>query len=160
MLPTFPSRYWFTIGLPGVFSLAGWSPRIRTGLHVSRPTQVPQSHKRTCLHGAVTLCGRTFQTVPVRSLTIRSRPYNPQCAATHRVWALPLSIATTQGIDCFFLFLRVLRCFSSPRSPRTTCGDGPSARRVAPFGHLRIITRLRLPGDFRSLPRPSSPPEA
>ena len=39
VLFTFPSRYWSTIGLPGVFSLAGWSPRIRTGFHVSRPTQ-------------------------------------------------------------------------------------------------------------------------
>ena len=39
VLFTFPSRYWFAIGLPGVFSLAGWAPRIRTGLHVSRPTQ-------------------------------------------------------------------------------------------------------------------------
>ena len=34
------------------------------------------------------------------------------------------------------------------------------ARRVAPFGHLRIIGRSRLPADFRGLPRPSSPPGA
>ena len=33
VLLTFPSRYWSTVGLPGVFSLAGWSPRFR-------PTQV------------------------------------------------------------------------------------------------------------------------
>jgi hypothetical protein len=30
-------------------------------------------------------------------------------------------------------------------------------RRVAPFGHPRIKGCLRLPEDFRSLPRPSSP---
>ncbi|KAA6304845.1 hypothetical protein EZS27_043504, partial [termite gut metagenome] len=36
---TFPSRYWFTIGLSGVFSLTGWTRRIRTGLLVSRLTQ-------------------------------------------------------------------------------------------------------------------------
>ena len=30
------------------------------------------------------------------------------------VWALPRSLATTWGIICYFLFLRVLRCFSSP----------------------------------------------
>ena len=29
MLFTFPSRYWFAIGLSGVFSLTGWSRRIR-----------------------------------------------------------------------------------------------------------------------------------
>ena len=33
------------------------------------------------------------------------------------VWALPRSLATTGGIIIYFLFLRVLRCFSSPRSP-------------------------------------------
>ena len=36
------------------------------------------------------------------------------------VWALPISLATTFGIDVFFLFLRVIRCFSSPGSPRMT----------------------------------------
>ncbi len=41
VLFTFPSRYWFAIGLPGVFSLAGWSRRIRAGFHVPRPTQGP-----------------------------------------------------------------------------------------------------------------------
>ena len=40
VLPTFPSRYWSTIGLPGIFSLAAWSPQIQTGFLVSRPTQV------------------------------------------------------------------------------------------------------------------------
>ena len=32
------------------------------------------------------------------------------------IWALPISLATTFGIDIFFLFLRVIRCFSSPGS--------------------------------------------
>ena len=39
MLFTFPSQYSFAIGLMGVFSLAGWSRRIRAGLLVSRVTQ-------------------------------------------------------------------------------------------------------------------------
>ena len=34
--------------------------------------------------------------------------------ATPAVWALPRSLATTWGIIVYFLFLRVLRCFSSP----------------------------------------------
>src|SRR5579863_280668 len=38
VLFAFPSRYWFTIGQSGVFSLGGWSPHIQTGFHVSRPT--------------------------------------------------------------------------------------------------------------------------
>ena len=41
MLFTFPSRYLYTIGLQGVFSLAGWSRRIRSGFLVSRLTQDP-----------------------------------------------------------------------------------------------------------------------
>ena len=64
------------------------------------------------------------------------------------------------GYRCFFLFLRVLRCFSSPRSLRQNAGDRPSACRVAPFGHIRINVCLRLPVHFRSLPRPSSPPDS
>ena len=41
MLFTFPSRYLFAIGRQGVFRLGGWSPRLRTGFRVSRPTQGP-----------------------------------------------------------------------------------------------------------------------
>ena len=44
--------------------------------------------------------------------------YNPVTASTATVWALPLSLATTRGIMFYFLLLWVLRCFSSPRSPR------------------------------------------
>lgn len=34
-----------------------------------------------------------------------------------RVWALPVSLAATQGINDCSLFLRLLRCFSSARTP-------------------------------------------
>ena len=43
VLFTFPSRYWFAIGHRRVFSLGGWSPRIRTGFHVPGTTRVPAS---------------------------------------------------------------------------------------------------------------------
>ena len=60
----------------------------------------------------------------------------------------------------FFLFLRLLRCFSSPGSlPYTmdSCmGDGGFLRRVSPFRHPRIYGYLRLPAAFRSLSRLSS----
>src|SRR5918995_7263376 len=39
LLFTFPSRYWFAIGRQGVLRLGGWSPHVRTGFHVSRPTR-------------------------------------------------------------------------------------------------------------------------
>ena len=118
MLPTFPSRYWFAIGLPVIFSLAGWSPLLRTGFLVSRPTQETPSTQPRYPYGPLTLCGPTFQTVPVPGCVSYGRPYYPACASTPAVWAPPLSLATTQGIDSFFLLLQVLRCFSSLRSPR------------------------------------------
>jgi hypothetical protein len=52
-----------------------------------------------------------------------------------------------------FLFLGLLRCFSSARSP-------PDLRQVlgvAPFGNLWISAFVRLPTAYRSFTRPSSP---
>ena len=64
----------------------------------------------------------------------------------------------------FFLFLRLLRCFSSPGSPcmamDSPCSDRGFLCRVSPFGYLRICACLQLPAAFRSLPRPSSAPGA
>ena len=60
----------------------------------------------------------------------------------------------------YFLFLRVLRCFSSPRSPLTLSDSRPSTCWVVPFGNLRINGHLHLHGAYRSLSRPSSPPSA
>ena len=61
----------------------------------------------------------------------------------------------------YFLFLRVLRCFSSPRSPPRQKKRGyRQSRWVVPFGDPRIKGHLRLPADYRSLSRPSSPPRA
>ena len=61
---------------------------------------------------------------------------------------------------CFFLFLRLLRCFSSPGSPRMAMyspyADGGLLRRVSPFRYLRIIGYVLLPEAFRSLSRLSS----
>jgi|DEB0MinimDraft_6_1074348.scaffolds.fasta_scaffold46731_1 hypothetical protein len=58
---------------------------------------------------------------------------------------------------CCFLFLRVLRCFSSPRSPPYLRMNIHSRGWVAPFGDPRINASLQLPVDYRSLARPSSP---
>ena len=63
------------------------------------------------------------------------------------------------GNRCFFLFLQVLRCFSSLRSLILRC-FWPSAKKVDPFGHPRIESFLQIPADFRSLTRPSSLMEA
>src|SRR5574338_877384 len=43
VLFTFPSRYCFTIGHLGVFSLTRWSSLIHTGFHVSHATRDKQN---------------------------------------------------------------------------------------------------------------------
>ena len=90
------------------------------------------------------------------SATTQSEPRDARIT----VWALPRSLAATYGIDCFFLFLRVLRCFSSPGSPRTAMyslyADRGFLCRVSPFRYLRIIGYVLLPEAFRSLSRLSS----
>ena len=66
VLFAFPSRYWFTIGRLRVFSLGGWSPHLRTGFHVSRPTSLTLSSTTSFSRtGLSPRYGRTFQTVPL-----------------------------------------------------------------------------------------------
>ena len=115
MLFTFPSRYWFTIGLTGVFSLTGWSRRIRAEFLVFRVTQdtaMPNLGSNTGLSPSVVLLSRRFFSLdPYNVAVLLPR----SCVATVTVWALPRSLATTGGIIVYFLFLQVLRCFSSLR---------------------------------------------
>ena len=61
VLFAFPSRYWCTIGLPGVFSLGGWCRRVQAGFLRSRPTQDNASRLMDFAYGTVTLSGITFQ---------------------------------------------------------------------------------------------------
>ena len=60
----------------------------------------------------------------------------------------------------FFLFLRVLRWFSSPRSLQYAMDLRIDTMGlpwwVSPFGYPRIVAYVQLPEAFRSLSRPSS----
>ena len=49
VLFTFPSRYFFSIGHQGVFSLGGWAPRLPTRFLVSRGTLDPTALTRISL---------------------------------------------------------------------------------------------------------------
>lgn len=67
-----------------------------------------------------------------------------------KVWALPRSLATTYGIIGYFLFLRVLRCFSSPAYHVTALYiqagvNRHNSVRVSPFGHLRLNAYVAAP---------------
>ena len=67
-------------------------------------------------YGAVILCGATFQTLP---LTLRVQHRGPTTPATPRGTVAGLGCSPFArhywGNHCCFLFLGVLRCFSSPR---------------------------------------------
>ena len=65
VLFTFPSRYWFTIGLWRVFSLGGWSRQIHTGFLVSRATQDTDRLRQGVAYGIITLSDATFQMLPL-----------------------------------------------------------------------------------------------
>ena len=112
VLFTFPSRYWFAIGHRRVFSLGGWSPRLRTGFHVPGPTQVPPPGSIPgCAYGALTLCRRPSHAVRLPWMDARrerqlpgGRPYNPVGGKGWRPPAPrfglgPLSLAATRGIS-------------------------------------------------------------
>ena len=82
----------------------------------------------------------------------------------HLVQPLPLSLATTHRISVDFFsspYLDVsvqavplIYLFYSVYDAQTF------SMRIAPFGYLRINVCLQLPAAFRSLPRPSSAPDA
>ena len=156
VLFTFPSRYQFTIGLSGVFSLTGWSRRIQSRFHVPRPTQ--DNHK-------------IYKTVPIRdfhslwcvfpntsnpALQPISGSYNPHIAVTIWVWANPISLATTLGITFVFFSSAYLDVSVQRVCSPLRCSTS-SMYWVAPFGYLRIISYVPIHATFRSLSRPSSP---
>ena len=150
----------------GVFSLAGWSRQIRAGLLVSRVTQdtaTPLLASRKGLSPAMAGLSRPFRSQSVcDSAVLQPRG----CIATVSVWALPRSLATTGGITFCFLFLEVLRCFSSLRSPHYNCvmmtvlqTDGLSHSEIR--GSQVICTSPRLIAAYhvlRRLHEPRHPP--
>ena len=101
VLFTFPSRYWSTIGLSGVFSLTGWCRQIQTGRLRPRPTQDTTSHIRLPLRGSHPLWP-AFPYSSGRHQFLIVWSYNPRQALTWRVWALARSLATTGAITVVF----------------------------------------------------------
>ena len=77
MLFTFPSQYWFAIGLSAVFSLGGWFRRIQTGSHVSRLTQDTSFIINTFPYWGITFFALPFQVVPVCIHDIDAGPTTP-----------------------------------------------------------------------------------
>ena len=109
-------------------------------------------------YGAFTLSGRLSQYRSGNSEYNLLQSLTLQC--THRsLGSFPFA-RRYSGNRCFFLFLRLLRCFSSPGSLPYVMywrmDDRGLLCRVSPFGYLRVIGYLLLTAAFRSLSRPSS----
>ena len=157
VLFNFPSRYFFTIGHQVVFSLRGWSPCLPTRFHVSRGTPDTASCKSDFTYGTFTLFGLTSQTV-LLSYCSHVAVRTPQC--THRGLGSFHFARRYFGNRCFFLFLRLLRCFSSagslPQPMYSVTDDRGSLCRVSPFRNPRLIGYLLLTAAYRSLSRLSS----
>ena len=139
VLFTFPSRYLSTIGLGRVFSLGGWARRIHAGFHVPRATQDAsrlQSASRTGLSPSAGRLSRRFRSP----------------SSCHVLVLQPRRNRNPGGLG------------SSPVA-RHYWGNHvlfslPLGTKMFQFPRFRIKGRLRLPGAFRSLPRPSSPSRA
>jgi hypothetical protein len=119
---------------------------------------------------------RVFGYIPGGSLDRLFRlapmaPHNPSGSFLPPVWALPLSLATTEGITNCFLFLRVLRCFTSPGLPPATMNSSPDTPTFAGVGFpIQRSTDQSLVGGspwhiaatrvFHRLLKPRHPPYA
>ena len=137
-----------------------------------RGTQVADLEVDRYAYGAVTLYGPPFLTgsAPDRlfdSSRVRQDPDvdsynpNPETAAAYlaeSVWAVPFSLATTQGIISFPPVTEMFQ-FTDLPLPDLCIQSGVTGHypsRVSPFGHPRIKACSQLPEAFRRLPRPSS----
>ena len=73
---------------------------------MSRPTQDTAGFNRQFAYGTFTLYGLTFQLIPLQQSIAVWQSYNPEGAETPPVWAVPRSLATTEGITFVFFSCR------------------------------------------------------
>jgi hypothetical protein len=94
------SPYSFTIGHRGVFSLTRWAGPLRTEFHELRATLECLSTPivQLAAYGAFTRSGRPFQAVPLAAFQLEASTTPGRTP----VWAVPLSLAATDGIDVSF----------------------------------------------------------
>ena len=106
----------FAIGHMVVFSLTGWSPCLPSGFLVSRRTPDSARSLKNFAYGIVTLFDLPFKTVRLSFHVPRRGPY-PGSISTPGLGCSDFARHYSRNRFCF-LFLRVLRCFSSPGSLR------------------------------------------
>ena len=107
VLFTFPSRYSFTIGHQVVLSLGRWSSQIPPGFHVPQGTQESDWPSQAFVYGGLTLYAAPSQMLPLAFHVPSVGPTTPlQKPGT--VWAIPRSLAATEGVSFDFLSYRYL----------------------------------------------------
>ncbi len=123
---------------------------------------IPSASARHFGYGTGTLCGQPFNAVHLyraRRRVLRQKYVKvPQprtrnaCRLSHVPGLASSDFARHYSRNhCCFLFLWVLRCFTSPRSlypPYIFRRESPGRKTpggVSPFGHPRIKTRLSVP---------------
>ena len=110
------------------------------------------------MYGAFTLSGWLSQNHSANLISNLLQSVTPAC--THAGLGSSHFARRYFGNRVFFLFLRLLRRFSSPGSLPYVMDwrmdTGGLLQWVSPFGYLRIMGYLLLPAAFRSLSRPSS----
>ena len=139
----------FAIGHMVVFSLTGWSPCLPSGFLVSRRTPDSAKPPQDFAYGIVTLFDLPFKTVRLSFRVPCCGPY-PESISTPGLGSSDFARHYFRN-RFYFLFLRVLRCFSSPGSPRTAM--------CSPYGNatlLALSSLIRISADHRMFAPPRS----
>ena len=157
VLFTFPSQYYALSVTEAYLALGGGPPCFPQGFPCPVVLWILPGSRRFHLRGFHPLWPAFPK--PFRYL-LKSLPQSATPACLHAGLGSSHFARRYFGNRCFFLFLRVLRCFSSPGSPPYAMDSRMDNRGplcwVSPFGYLRIVGYLLLPEAFRSLSRPSS----
>ena len=139
----------FAIGHWVVFSLGRWASRLHAEFHVLGITPDPPQPSLSFGYGTFTLCGASFQTSSPTKLWSYRRP-KPHI----QVYGLGSSPFARRylGHRFFFLFLRVLRCFSSPRFLKQPIDSAECTHALPCVGSpIRTSAGRRLFAPYRSL---------
>ena len=149
VLPTVRSPYWVRYRSSSVLSLGRGSSQIRPGFHVPELTRVSARAACSVAYGTITRSGATFQRASATACRSHDAdPTTPSGDPDGLGWS-PVARRYWGSRGCF-LFLRVLRCFSSPGLG----GDrGIDARLAAP-------PRFSQPSTPTLLMTPRHPPRA
>ena len=167
VLFTIPSRYWFTIGRWSYLALGGGPPSFPPHITCGAVLTVPEHWRSAAVdYGTLTLCGVPFQhpssdadlaqRASCERLPLdRSTPDRQRSHARYAdpVWALPRSLAATEGI---LSFPRGTEMFQFPRFPPP---KGYPAITPGGLPHSEISgspAASASPEHFVAWPRPSS----